>query len=83
MTKEELDAYEAGKLAGIAQQTILELRGEVIDIRANQKAILEKIEELEEKIDSLDKWRWVVVGATSAVTMLVGIVWSWIKNIGK
>ena len=78
-----MDAFEAGRVAGIAQQTILGLREEVVDIRENQKAILDKIEELEQKIDSLDKWRWVVVGATAGVTMIIGTVWSWIKGIGK
>lgn len=83
MTKEELEAYEAGKLAGIAQQTVIGLHDEVQMLKNGQMQIMEKIEVLENKIDNIDKWRWWLIGAATIITMIFGTIVTWLRGPTK
>lgn len=47
------------------------IKGFSIEVRRDQRDITRTIEELEQRIHTLEKWRWYVVGAAFSVSYLV------------
>ena len=81
--KERQEAYEQGRQAGVAQQTILVLRQEIIDVKGGQVTILKKIDDLHAKLEHLNNWRWFVVGIAAALSFLISLLTTSIKGLFK
>lgn len=75
-SKASEEAFQAGRLSGIAEEHVRGISQELEQLRQGQAHILVKL-------DELNKWRWIVVGIASAIAFLISVIVESIKGIWK
>jgi hypothetical protein len=83
MAADDKEIYEAGRLSGIAEEHLRTLQQELIDLRGGQASIVRKMDELKERLEQLNNWRWFVLGIASVLAFLISLVMGFIKGLFK
>lgn len=81
--KEIAAAFEAGRVAGVAWEHLRTLQQELLDLKGGQTNIVKKIDDLKEKLEQLNNWRWFVIGISSAIAFVISMVVGFLKGLFK
>lgn len=89
----EKDTYEAKHDLRDLEKNIYSRLDEVVDsfhsirdslreeVKAEDKESYKKVKDLEERLASIEEWKWKVVGAVSVISFLAGILSKYIPNL--